>query len=143
MQHSTLSCRPGYGARRRCGWNRLLALPLFLVGTLAWGDLASLDKPASVDWDVTPPPGFQQVQKAVRSLPGKHEPVTHLVFSDGLSVLSMFLESANPNMQSLQGLSAEGAIGVYGRQVDGYNVTTLGEVPSMALIETGDSVKRK
>jgi sigma-E factor negative regulatory protein RseB len=46
-------------------------------------------------------------------------------------------------MQSLQGLSAEGAIGVYGRQVDGYNVTTLGEVPNMALIETGDSVKRK
>ena len=104
---------------------------------------ASLDKPASVVWDVTPPPGFQQVQEAVRSLPGKQAPVTHLVFSDGLSVLSMFVEPVNPQMQSLQGLSAEGAIGVYGRQVDGYSVTTLGEVPSMALIDTGNSVKRK
>jgi len=104
---------------------------------------ASLDKQASVAWEVTPPPGFKQVQEAVRSLPGKQAPVTHLVFSDGLSVLSMFMEPVNPNMQSLQGLSAEGAIGVYGRQVDGYNVTTLGEVPNMALIATGDSVKRK
>lgn len=104
---------------------------------------ASLDKPASAAWEVTPPPGFQQVQEAVRSLPGKQAPVTHLVFSDGLSVLSMFFEPVNPQMQSLQGLSAEGAIGVYGRQVDGYNVTTLGEVPSMALIETGNSVRRK
>jgi len=92
---------------------------------------------------VTPPPGFEQVQEAVRSLPGKRAPVTHLVFSDGLSVLSMFVEPADPQAQRLQGLSAEGTIGVYAREVDGYTVTTLGEVPNMALIETGNSVKRK
>ena len=104
---------------------------------------ASLDKPAAAAWNVTPPPGFERVQEAVRALPGKPAPVTHLVFSDGLSVLSMFVEPADPQAQRLQGLSAEGAIGVYAREVDGYSVTTLGEVPSMALIETGNSVKRK
>jgi len=104
---------------------------------------ASLDKPAEVVWNVTPPPGFEQVQEAVRSLPGKRAPVTHLVFSDGLSVLSMFVEPADPRAQRLQGLSAEGTIGVYAREVDGYTVMTLGEVPNMALIETGNSVKRK
>lgn len=104
---------------------------------------ASLDTPAGVGWSVTPPPGYGQVQGAMRSLPGKPEPVTHLVFSDGLSVLSMFVEPVNPQVQGLHGLSAEGAIGVYARKVDGYSVTTLGEVPSMALIETGNSVKRK
>ncbi|OJW79895.1 MucB/RseB C-terminal domain-containing protein [Thiobacillus sp. 65-1402] len=104
---------------------------------------ASLDKPAAVAWSVTPPPGFERVQEAVRALPGKPAPVTHLVFSDGLSVLSMFVEPADPQAQRLQGLSAEGAIGIYAREVDGYSVTTLGEVPSMALIETGNSVKRK
>ena len=46
MPHSTLSCHPRYGARRGGGWNRLLALPLFMIGTLAWADLAGLDKPA-------------------------------------------------------------------------------------------------
>lgn len=104
---------------------------------------ASLDKPAAAAWNVAPPPGFEQVQEAVRSLPGKSAPVTHLVFSDGLSVLSMFVEPADPQVQSLQGLSAEGAIGVYAREVDGYTVTTLGEVPNQALIETGNSVKKK
>ncbi len=104
---------------------------------------ASLDMPADIGWSVTPPPGFEVVQKAVRPLPGKKMPVTHLIFSDGLSVLSLFVEPADPKAQRLRGLSAEGAIGAYGREVDGYTVTTMGEVPSMALIETGNSVQRK
>lgn len=94
-------------------------------------------------WSVKPPPGFERVQEAMRSIPGKKEPVTHLVFSDGLSVLSMFIEPDDPQSHSLHGLSAEGAIGVYARQVDGHTVMTLGEVPNMALLETGNSVTRK
>ena len=105
--------------------------------------MASPDQPGEAGWIVTPPPGFERVQEAVRTLPGKRAPVTHLVFSDGLSVLSMFIEPADPQVQSLHGLSAEGAIGVYAREVDGYIVTTLGEVPSLALIETGNSVRKK
>jgi sigma-E factor negative regulatory protein RseB len=104
---------------------------------------ASLDQPVSVAWKVTPPPGFVRVQAAVRALPGKQMPVTHLVFSDGLSVLSMFLEPVNPQMPKMQGLAAEGAIGVYAREVEGYSVTTLGEVPNAALIETGNSVEKQ
>ncbi len=104
---------------------------------------ASLDKPAGVAWSVTPPPGFVQVQEAVRSLPGKEAPVTHLVFSDGLSAMSMFVEPVDAQVQRLQGLSAEGAIGVYARETNGYTVTTLGEVPSITLIETGNSVRMK
>jgi sigma-E factor negative regulatory protein RseB len=104
---------------------------------------ASVDKPFNLAWEVTPPPGYTRVQEAVRPLPGKKSPVAHLVFSDGLSVLSMFVEPADRQNQGLQGLSAEGAIGVYAREVDGHTVTTLGEVPSQALIETGNSVRRK
>jgi sigma-E factor negative regulatory protein RseB len=104
---------------------------------------ASLDQAAESAWNVTPPPGYVRVQEAVRSLPGKAAPVTHLVFTDGLSVLSMFIEPIDPQAQRLQGLSADGVIGVYAREVDGHTVTTLGEVPSMALIEAGNSVKQK
>ena len=104
---------------------------------------ASLDKPAGPSWDVVPPPGYARVQEALRPLPGKKSPVTHMVFSDGLSVLSMFVEPIDPQSQPMQGLSAEGAIGVYARQVEGHTVTVLGEVPSQALIETGNSVRRK
>ncbi len=104
---------------------------------------ASLDTPVDIAWSVTPPPGYAQVQAAVRPLPGKKMPVTHLIFSDGLSVLSLFVEPVEPGVQRLRGLSAEGAIGAYAREVDGYSVTTMGEVPNMALIETGNSVQRK
>ena len=104
---------------------------------------ASLDTPVDIAWSVTPPPGYAQVQTAVRPLPGKKMPVTHLIFSDGLSVLSLFVEPVDPGVQRLRGLSAEGAIGAYAREVDGYSVTVMGEVPSQALIETGNSVQRK
>ncbi len=104
---------------------------------------ASVDKPTDVAWSVDPPPGFERVQEAVRVLPGKKAPVTHLVFSDGLSVLSMFVEPTLPQAQRLKGLSVEGVIGVYAREVDGYTVTTLGEVPSTALIEIGNSVEKR
>jgi len=104
---------------------------------------AQSDKPIVNEWKVTPPPGYEQIQEAVRLLNGKRGPVTHLVFSDGLSVLSMFVEPVDPQVQSLHGLSAEGAVGIYAREVNGYIVTTLGEVPNMALIETGNSATRK
>ncbi|MFN3543901.1 MAG: MucB/RseB C-terminal domain-containing protein [Thiobacillus sp.] len=104
---------------------------------------ASLDAPADPGWNVTPPPGYVQVQQAVRPLPGKKVPVTHFIFSDGLAVLSLFIEPADPQAERLRGLSAEGAIGAYAREVDGFSVTTMGEVPTAALIETGNSVTRK
>ncbi|MFO7542546.1 MAG: MucB/RseB C-terminal domain-containing protein [Thiobacillus sp.] len=104
---------------------------------------AGMGKSPDTAWRVTPPPGFQQVQAAMRTLPGKQEPVTHLVFSDGLGVLSMFIEPEDGPTHSLHGLTAEGAISVYARLVDGYTVTTMGEVPNKALIETGNSVVRR
>lgn len=103
---------------------------------------ASLDKAADTAWSVKAPPGYAQVQAAVRPLPGKPSPVTHLVFSDGLSVLSMFIEPTDPRAHTLNGLSAEGAIGIYARTHEGYTITTLGEAPAAALIETGNSARK-
>lgn len=103
---------------------------------------ASLDMAVDSGWFVRPPPGYEKKQEAVRPMPGKSAPVTHLVFSDGLSVLSMFIEPIDPDAQKLTGLSTEGAISVYARQIDGHTVTTLGEVPGAALIETGNSARK-
>ena len=105
--------------------------------------MASIEQPPSVIWDVTAPPGYTRVLEATRPLPGKKLPVTHWVFSDGLSVLSLFIEPDSDASASMQGLSAEGAMGVYSRQLDGHKITTLGEVPNSALIETGNSVRKK
>lgn len=105
--------------------------------------MASIERPPSTVWDVTAPPGYTLVLEATRPMPGKKMPVTHWVFSDGLSALSLFIEPDSDSSGSSQGLSAEGAMSVYSRQLDGHKITTLGEVPNRALIETGNSVRRK
>lgn len=105
--------------------------------------LSGVAQPAAAAWEVTPPPGYARVLEAARPMPGKKAPVTHLVYSDGLNVMSLFIEPADGRQDSLVGLAAEGAIGVYAREIDGFRVTTLGEVPNAALIETGNSVRLK
>lgn len=105
--------------------------------------MASIDRPPSPIWDVSAPPGYALVLEATRPLPGKKMPVSHWVFSDGLSALSVFIEPDSESSGNFQGLSAEGAMSVYSRQLDGHKITTLGEVPNRALIETGNSVRKK
>ena len=105
--------------------------------------MASIDRPPSPIWEVSAPPGYALVQEATRPLPGKKMPVSHWVFSDGLSALSVFIEPDSESSGHFQGLSAEGAMSVYARQLDGHKITTLGEVPNRALIETGNSVRKK
>lgn len=97
----------------------------------------------SPTWEITPPPGYAPVLEANRPLFGKKLPVTHWIFSDGLSVMSLFIEPDSSPNPGAQGLSADGAMSVYSRQLDGHRITTLGEVPNSALIQTGNSVRKK
>jgi len=104
---------------------------------------ASLGQSVDAAWSVKAPPGYSRVQAAVRPLTGKSTPVSHLIFSDGLSVLSIFIEPTGPKTRAVSGLSAEGAISIHVRNVGAYTVTTLGDVPTAALIETGNSVSKR
>lgn len=105
--------------------------------------LGQTPSPVSSAWEISPPPGYAPVLEANRPLFGKKLPVTHWVFSDGLSVMSLFIEPDGDTSAGTQGLSADGAMSVYSRQLDGHRITTLGEVPNSALIQTGNSVRKK
>lgn len=95
-------------------------------------------------WILTPPPGYVRILESMRPLPGIKTPVLHSVYSDGLSNLSVFIEPILDNDDAgLEGLSTEGAMSVYARRVEGHKVTTLGEVPPAALLETANSVQKK
>jgi sigma-E factor negative regulatory protein RseB len=96
----------------------------------------------SPSWQVSPPPGYVQVMQSHRPLMGRSQPVTHLVYSDGLGAISLFIEPI-PEGHSLDGLSTEGSIGIYAHHLGNVKVTTVGEAPADALIETGDSVRPK
>ncbi len=94
-------------------------------------------------WTVSKlPPGSSKIVEGYRTLRGKREPVAHLVYSDGLVAVSVFVErtggSAHPT-----GLMQQGGINVYVRQFDDHVVTVLGEVPGVTIRQIAHSVARR
>lgn len=53
----------------------------------------------------------------------------HLVYSDGLASVSVFIEKNQGAGKHLQGASSMGVVNAYGNSVDGFFVTVVGEVP--------------
>ncbi|MBT9613231.1 MAG: MucB/RseB C-terminal domain-containing protein [Burkholderiales bacterium] len=103
------------------------------------GEGTSQPLPIDSGWDVSgAPPGFKKVNEMKRVLPGASMPVNHIVFSDGLAAASVFIEPVSE--KSTLGLSHQGALNVYSRQVGEYQVKVLGEVPAATVMHIGDAV---
>ncbi|WP_242467444.1 MucB/RseB C-terminal domain-containing protein [Thiocapsa imhoffii] len=81
------------------------------------------------------PTGFQLVRQSIMDHPSG-EPVEHFLFTDRLSAYSIYIEP--DTRDGLTGLTHIGAVHAAGRQVDGYQVTAVGEVPS-ATVESAVS----
>ena len=90
---------------------------------------ASMD-PVRMSWQVDPPPpGFRLTEARLRSLPGSEHPVEHMVFSDGLASVSVFVEAAEATDGELSGLSRMGAAHAFTLILHGQQITAVGEVP--------------
>jgi sigma-E factor negative regulatory protein RseB len=97
-------------------------------------------KPQDTGWLVKDlPAGFSKIVEGFRTLRGKSSPVAHLVFSDGLVAISVFVEPSPATPQPV-GLSHQGGINVYSRQLDDYLVTVLGEAPGATVRQIAYSV---
>jgi sigma-E factor negative regulatory protein RseB len=100
-------------------------------------------QPQETGWVVKDlPAGFAKVVEGFRTLRGKSAPVAHLVFSDGLVAVSVFVEAAPPSPQPV-GLSQQGGINVYSRQLDDHLVTVLGEAPGATVRQIAYSVAHR
>jgi len=100
-------------------------------------------KEAQVDpgWVVnSPPSGFKKIMGLKRAFPGKKFPTNHLVFSDQLAAVSIFIEPLAGIQKPVSGLSRQGAINVFTKPVGEYQVTVLGEVPAVTVKQIGNSV---
>ena len=86
--------------------------------------------------------GFSRVAEGYRTLRGKVAPVAHLVFSDGLVAVSVFVEPM-PQAPQLIGLSQQGGINVYSRQLNDHLVTVLGETPGATVRQIAYSVAHR
>jgi sigma-E factor negative regulatory protein RseB len=99
--------------------------------------------PRETGWSVGKvPAGFQKIMEGYRTLRGKRDPVVHLVYSDGLVAVSVFVEPLAP--APLQtGVSQQGGLNVYTTKSDDYLVTVLGEAPPLTVRQIAQSVARR
>ena len=71
----------------------------------------------------------QSANKDTADKNSKQPNLLHLVYSDGLASVSVFIEKNQGSEKHLQGASTMGAVNAFGNPVDDYFVTVVGEVP--------------
>ncbi len=91
---------------------------------------------ASLVWNALKlPPGFKMAARSAQVLPGSTDPVSHLVFSDGMASVSVFVEVETKSREASdeQTVTEEsarlGSSSVYSTTMGGRKVTAVGEVP--------------
>ncbi|MBE0620572.1 MAG: MucB/RseB C-terminal domain-containing protein [Burkholderiales bacterium] len=86
-------------------------------------------------------PGFKKVTEMKRTQGGSKE-VGHVIYSDGLAAVSVFIEPmANKTSLPPAGLSRQGAINIYSRQIASHLVTVVGETPAESVKSLAESVE--
>ena len=86
--------------------------------------------PLTSPWQVAHlPPGFRVAQRMFKWLPGAVAPATHLVVTDGVATVSVFVERPAPGRVPRVGSGRIGAAAAYTTVVEGHQVTAVGEVP--------------
>jgi sigma-E factor negative regulatory protein RseB len=89
----------------------------------------------------TLPSGFKKTMEIQRPMRGKRVLVTQMVFSDGLSAISIFIEPNDGDEDDVDGLSSRGAVNLYHKVLDKNLVTVVGEVPPRTVMQVLDSIR--
>jgi sigma-E factor negative regulatory protein RseB len=86
---------------------------------------------AEKGWSVrSGPPGFRKITEMTRTLGGTTG-VGHIVMSDGLAAVSIFIEPSVARLsQGKPEVSRQGAINVFVRQLGEHRITVVGEAPA-------------
>lgn len=87
-------------------------------------------------------PGFRKVAAMKRQTVAGHPESLHVVFSDGLASISVFIEPGASTGETGT-VSAVGLVNVYRRQVGESRVVVMGEVPALAVKHLGEGIERK
>ena len=85
------------------------------------------------------PPGFRVVSMDKEEVPGQQEPLVHIMYSDGLANVSVFIEplkNKNPARSSRVGSSNSFSV-----QSGDYQVTAVGEVPADTVQNIATSMR--
>lgn len=78
----------------------------------------------------TLPVGFELHASKTQVMAGERIPTEHLVYSDGIASVSVFVDAADEDSDDTEGPSRIGAANAYTTRVSGHMVTAMGEVPA-------------
>ena len=99
-------------------------------------------KQADIGWRATNmPQGFMLTQSAIRSGQEDNESL-HLMYSDGLASVSVFIETGGNSPHRLVGASRMGALNAFGIELNGTQITVMGEVPEATVAAIAESMER-
>ena len=99
------------------------------------------DNGVPVGWSLKGlPSGFRKVDQMIRMVHGKSLPVTHLVFSDGLASVSLFIEPLSKSIKPRTGHKSVGGTSFYSSVSNSYQITVVGEVPEATVAQVANAV---
>jgi sigma-E factor negative regulatory protein RseB len=89
-------------------------------------------------------PGFRKVAAMKRQTAPENPESLHVVFSDGLASISVFIEpGGSAGEAEAEAVSKVGPVNIYRRQVGEHRVVVMGEVPALAVRQLGDGIERR
>lgn len=99
-------------------------------------------RPESKGWVLEPPLAGYALKSVVRRPLGQgRKEILHIVYSDGLAAISVFIEPTDSDSgHNGIGTLATGPINIYKRVVGEHVITVLGEVPVAAVRQVGDGM---
>ena len=93
------------------------------------------------NWQLTwMPAGFQLSVYDGHSLTEEDDQLEHMIYSDGISTVSIFIERIGANRVIDSGSLRLGAVNVYSKTTNGFQVTAVGEVPQPTVIRMVNSL---
>lgn len=89
--------------------------------------------PATMQWQLSQVPhGFALVTHNRKMAKNKQVPVEHMVLSDGMASVSVFIEPVSDG-RALEGASSMGAVNAYGSVQKNHKIVVVGEVPAATV----------
>ncbi|MBI4189253.1 MAG: MucB/RseB C-terminal domain-containing protein [Betaproteobacteria bacterium] len=95
---------------------------------------------ADTEWVLNnQPTGFKKLTEIKRSIAGRSVQVSHIVYSDGLAAVSVFIEPM-PKSPPPAGPTYQGAVNIYVRSQADQMVTVVGETPARTVKQIAESL---
>ena len=87
------------------------------------------------------PQGFRAIEMHEENMSESEEPVIHILYSDGLAKVSVFIAAANDN--EMHGVSQVGASSSFSVAAGDRHITAVGEVPPITVEQIATSMRSR